>query len=107
MWTCPHQVLAATLTLYQPSGKIEPTLYIVLVSTRYGKQGVDHMKRAPILKVMGKIDAHSLRIKMMASYIHYLATNRWTDPLNQKENMSNIQILSTDLCLYHQKALYN
>ena len=27
---------------------------------------------------MGKIDAHSLRIKMMASYLHYLVTNRCT-----------------------------
>ena len=27
---------------------------------------------------MGKIDAHSLKIKMMASYLHYLATNRCT-----------------------------
>ena len=25
---------------------------------------------------MGKIDANSLKIKMMASYLHYLATNR-------------------------------
>ena len=34
------------------------------------------MKSAPILKPMSKIDAHSLRIKMMASYLHYLLTNR-------------------------------
>ena len=27
---------------------------------------------------MGKIDAHNLRIKMMASYLHYLVTNRCT-----------------------------
>ena len=27
---------------------------------------------------MGKIEAHSLKIKMMASYLHYLATNRCT-----------------------------
>ena len=25
--TCPHQVLAATLTLSQPGGQIMPTLY--------------------------------------------------------------------------------
>ena len=36
------------------------------------------MKSAPILKPMSKIDAHSLRIKMMASYLHYLVTNRCT-----------------------------
>ena len=36
------------------------------------------MKSAWILKAMGKIDAHSLRIKMMALYLHYLATNRCT-----------------------------
>ena len=27
MWTCPHQVLAATLTLSQPGCRIMPTLY--------------------------------------------------------------------------------
>ena len=32
---------------------------------------------------MGKIEAHSLKIKMTASYIHYLATNRCTNALNQ------------------------
>ena len=36
------------------------------------------MKSAPIKKAMGKLDAHSLRIKMMASYLHYLVTNRCT-----------------------------
>ena len=36
------------------------------------------MKSTPILKVMGKIDAHSLRIHMMASYLHYPVTNRCT-----------------------------
>ena len=30
-----------------------------------------------------------------------------SDWANKKENMSNIQIPSTDLGLYHQKALYN
>ena len=30
-----------------------------------------------------------------------------SDWANRKENMSNIQIPSTDLGLYHQKALYN
>ena len=34
------------------------------------------MKSTPFLKAMSKIDAHSLRIKMMASYLHYLLTNR-------------------------------
>ena len=29
-------------------------------------------------KAMGKIDAHSLRIKMMASYLNYLVTIRCT-----------------------------
>ena len=37
------------------------------------------MKSAPILKPMSKIDAHILRIKMMASYLHYLVTNRCTE----------------------------
>ena len=46
--------------------------------SRSGKEGSVHMKSALILKVMGKIDAHSLRIKMMASYLHYLVTNRCT-----------------------------
>ena len=36
------------------------------------------MKSTPILKVMGKIDARSLRIKMTALYLQYLATNRRT-----------------------------
>jgi len=36
------------------------------------------MKSAWIKEAMGKIDAHSLRIKMMALYLHYLATNRCT-----------------------------
>ena len=36
------------------------------------------MKSAWILKAMGKIDAHSLRVKIMALYLHYLATNRCT-----------------------------
>ena len=31
VWTCPHQVLAATLTLSQPGGQIMPSL--ILVST--------------------------------------------------------------------------
>ena len=36
---------------------------------------------------MGKIDAHSLRIKMMAPYLHYLVTNRCTNALNQIEQI--------------------
>ena len=27
--TCPHQVLAATLTLFQPEGQIMPTIYVL------------------------------------------------------------------------------
>ena len=34
---------------------------------------------------MGKIDAHSLKIKMMASDLHYLVTNRCKNPLNEIE----------------------
>ena len=41
------------------------------------------MKNALILEAMGKIEAHSLKIEMMASYLHYLATNRCTSILNQ------------------------
>ena len=36
------------------------------------------MKSAPIKERMGKIEAHSLRIKIMASYLHYLVINRCT-----------------------------
>jgi hypothetical protein len=45
------------------------------------------MKSAPIKEAMGKIDAHSLKIKMMVSYLHYLATNRCTKALNQIEQI--------------------
>ena len=45
------------------------------------------MKIAPILKAMGRIDAHSLKIEMMASYFHYLATNRCTYTLNKIEQI--------------------
>ena len=41
------------------------------------------MKSALIQEAMGKIEAHSLKIEMMASYLHYLATNRCTNILNQ------------------------
>ena len=44
------------------------------------------MKSAPTLKAMGKIEAHSLKIEMMATYLHYLATNRCTNVLNQIEH---------------------
>ena len=36
------------------------------------------MKSALFQEAMGKIEAHSLKIKMMASYLHYLVTNRCT-----------------------------
>ena len=36
---------------------------------------------------MGKIDAYSLKIKMMASNLHYLVTNRCTNALNQIEQI--------------------
>ena len=55
------------------------------IKDRSGKLGSVHMKIAPILKAMGRIDAHSLRIKMMASYLHYLATNRCTKAFNFDE----------------------
>ena len=45
------------------------------------------MKSAPIEEAMGKIDAPSLKIKMMASYLHYLDTNRCTNTLNQIEQI--------------------
>ena len=41
------------------------------------------MKSAPIQEAMGKIEARSLKIEMMASDLHYLATNRCTNILNQ------------------------
>ena len=45
------------------------------------------MKSAPIYEIMGEIEAHSLKIKMMASCLHYLATNRCTNTLNQIEQI--------------------
>ena len=45
------------------------------------------MKSALIQEAMGKIEAHSLKIEMMASYLHYLATNRCTNTLNQIEQI--------------------
>ena len=45
------------------------------------------MKSAPIEERMGKIEAHSQRIKMMASYLHHLVTNRCTNALNQIEQI--------------------
>ena len=45
------------------------------------------MKSAPIQEAMGKIDAYSLKIEMMASYVHYVATNRCTNALNQIEQI--------------------
>ena len=41
------------------------------------------MKSALIQEAMGKIEALSLKIEMMASYLHDLATNRCTNILNQ------------------------
>ena len=45
------------------------------------------MKSALIQEAMGKIEAQSLKIEMMASYLHYLATNRCTTALNQIEQI--------------------
>ena len=45
------------------------------------------MKSALIQEAMGKIEAHSLKIEMMASYLHYLATNRCTNTLKQIEQI--------------------
>ena len=44
------------------------------------------MKSAPIQEAMGKIDAYSLKIEMMP-YVHYVATYRCTNALNQIEQI--------------------
>ena len=51
------------------------------------------MKSAWIFKAMGKKDAHSLRIKMMALYLHFLATNRCTKAFTFDE-IQNLNFLS-------------
>ena len=51
---------------------------------------------------MGRIDTNSLKNR-----IDGLISPFGSDWANKKENMSNIQIPSTDLGLYHQKAQYN
>ena len=43
------------------------------------------MKSALIQEAMGKIEAHSLKIEMMASYLHYLVTNMCTNAFNFDE----------------------
>ena len=51
------------------------------------KKQVHSIKSDPISEAMGKIEAHSLKIKMTASYLYYLATNRCTNDLNQIEQI--------------------
>ena len=92
-------------------GKILQFYYLQCVpKIGVANKGPSKWKVLQFKKRMGETEAQSLKIKMMASYLHYLATNRCTNTLNQIEQIRKklwIQIPSTDLGLYHQKALYN
>ena len=78
MWTCPHQVLAATLTLFQPGGQVMPTLYWcphqVLKATGAGGTGYAHFITPRFLDVLTALPSQTAKLSWEGTLSYYLSS---------------------------------
>ena len=75
---CPHQVLAATLTLFQPGGQVMPTLYWcphqVLKATGAGGTGYAHFITPRFLDVLTALPSQTAKLSWEGTLSYYLSS---------------------------------